>query len=58
MATPSSQVKRKHESSQDDISPSKEIRSKVMKLPGDTCQHCNKRCTDKGKNSEAPQCEN
>ena len=33
------------------------IESKISKLPGDVCKHCNKCCTAKGKQSEAIQCE-
>ena len=31
--------------------------SKVLNMPGDICKHCNKRCTSKGKSSEAIQCD-
>ena len=41
--------KRKRE---DDNSP-----SKALNMPGDICKHCNKRCTSKGKSSEAIQCD-
>ena len=41
--------KRKHE---DENSP-----SKALNMPGDICKHCNKRCTSKGKSSEAIQCD-
>lgn len=30
---------------------------KVLSMPGDICKHCNKKCTLKGKNSEAVQCD-
>ena len=30
---------------------------KVPFMPGDICKHCNKKCTLKGKNSEAVQCD-
>ena len=39
-----------------DTSPS-ESQSKLVKLPGDTCSYCMKRCTSKGKSSDAIQCE-
>ena len=39
-----------------DTSPT-ESQSKLVKLPGDTCSHCMKRCTSKGKSSDAIQCE-
>ena len=29
----------------------------LVKLPGDTCSHCMKHCTSKGKSSDAIQCE-
>ena len=41
--------KRKRE---DDSSP-----PKVLTMPGDICKHCNKKCTLKGKSSEAVQCD-
>ena len=28
-----------------------------MELPGDTCKHCNKKCTETGEGSTAIQCE-
>ena len=31
--------------------------SKALNVPGDICKHCNKRCTSKGKSSEAIQCD-
>ena len=31
--------------------------SKALNMPGDICKHCNKRCTSKGKSSEAIQCD-
>ena len=37
---------------EDDSSP-----PKVLTMPGDICKHCNKKCTLKGKNSEAVQCD-
>ena len=36
----------------DDNSP-----SKALNMPGYICKHCNKRCTSKGKSSEAIQCD-
>ena len=30
---------------------------KVLTMPGDICKHCNKKCTLKGKSSEAVQCD-
>ena len=39
-----------------DTSPT-ESQSKLVKLPGDTCSHCMKRCMSKGKSSDAIQCE-
>jgi len=49
-----------HQRSYDELetSPSEvAAESKILKLPGDVCKHCNKRCTAKGKQSEAIQCE-
>ena len=42
-------LKRRRE---DDSSP-----PKVLTMPGDICKHCNKKCTLKGKSSEAVQCD-
>ena len=53
MATQSIQVKRRLEPPSQDMSPSNENQSKVLKLPRDICKHCNKRCTNRGKSSEA-----
>ena len=30
---------------------------KALTMPGETCKHCNKKCTSKGKSSEAIQCD-
>ena len=30
---------------------------KALNMPGETCKHCNKKCTSKGKSSEAIQCD-
>ena len=42
-------LKRRRE---DDSSP-----PKVLTMPGDICKRCNKKCTLKGKSSEAVQCD-
>jgi len=34
-----------------------ESQSKLVKLPGETCGHCMKCCSSKGKSSDAMQCE-
>ena len=49
MSLSSTQPKRRRE---DDNSP-----PKALTMPGDICKHCNKKCTVKGKNSKAIQCD-
>ena len=49
MSLSSTLPKRRRE---DDNSP-----PKALTMPGDICKHCNKKCTIKGKNSEAIQCD-
>ena len=55
MSTPGSQAKRKLPPSPD-VSPSNEMVSKMQKLPGETCKHCNKLCSKKGTSFQCEIC--
>jgi len=55
MSTSGSQEKRKLPPSPD-VSPSNEMVSKMQKLPGETCKHCNKLCSKKGTSLQCEVC--